>query len=120
MRQWVRGLLLMGLMAVGGAASAQTMSSWNGAAEITRGDYAAAERAIQAQQRLFPRDVDLMLNLAIVYRRTGRVSDARALYLKVLAGPDEPLDMIGDRPRSAHTIAGAALRQMTGQQLTAR
>ena len=93
----------------------------NGAVQIMQGDYASAERIIQAQAKIFPGDPDLLLNLASVYRHTGRASEARALYRAVLARPDELMDMANAaEPRTAHTLAKVALGNMDTTQLTAR
>ncbi len=93
----------------------------NGAVQIMKGDYVSAERIIQAQTKMFPGDPDLLLNLASVYRHTGRASEARALYRAVLARPDELMDLPNtSEPRTAHTLAKAALGSMEATQLTAR
>lgn len=93
----------------------------NGAVQIMKGDYASAERIIQEQTKMFPTDPDLLLNLASVYRHTGRASEARALYRAVLARPDEMMDLPkSSEPRSAHTLAKVALGRMDATQLTAR
>ena len=93
----------------------------NGATQIMRGDYAAAERIILAQEKMFPGDPDLLLNLASVYRHTGRVGEARALYRAVLARPDDVMDLPAQAaPRTAHDIARAGLVSMDATQLTAR
>lgn len=93
----------------------------NGAVQIMKGDYASAERIIQAQTKMFPGEPDLLLNLASVYRNTGRASEARALYRAVLARPDEMMDLPNtSEPRTAHTLAKAALGSMDTTQLTAR
>ena len=96
-----------------GGASAAAAQNWNGAEQLARGDVAGAERVIVAQQRLFPRDPDLLLNLAVVFARTGRVSEARQAYQQVLAQPNEPLDLDGARLALAHDLATAGLRRLS-------
>jgi len=103
------------------ASAAIAADNSNGAAQILKGDYAAAERVILAQEKMFPGDPDLLLNLASVYRRTGRADEARALYRAVLARPDEMMDLSDTaEPRTAHYLARAALARMDAPQLTAR
>ncbi len=99
-----------------GAVQAQDFA---GAGHILRGDLAAAERAIQAEQRLVPRDADLLLNLAFVYARTGRQAEARRLYRQVAAQPDELLDLPARRTVRAHAVAAAGLQRLD-QQVAAR
>lgn len=96
---------------VGGAGVA-VAQDFSGARQIAAGDYAGAERAITMQQGLFPRDADLMLNLAIVYRRTGRTEEARRLYEAVLTQPDELLDLPNGRTVKAHALANDGLRRL--------
>ena len=95
-----------------GGASAASAENWNGAAQIARGDYAAAERIIVREQRLFPRDTDLLINLATVYARTGRVAEARRTYALAAAQPDEQLDMTSSRTMSSRALATGALRSL--------
>lgn len=95
-----------------GGASAASAENWNGAAQIARGDYAAAERIIVREQRLFPRDTDLLINLATVYARTGRVAEARRTYALAAAQPDEALEVASDRTVSSRRLATNALRML--------
>ena len=97
------------LVATGGTATAQ---NFNGAEYLARGDATGAERVIMAQQRLFPHDADLLLNLAAVYARTGRQAEARRMYQAVIAQPDEELDLAGRRTATAHLIAAEGLRRL--------
>ena len=96
-----------------GGADVAVAQDFSGARQIAAGDYAGAERAITTQRRLFPRDADLMLNLATVYRRTGRTDEARRLYQAVAAQPDELLDLPDGRTASAHALANEGLRRLT-------
>ncbi len=109
------------VMALGTVAPAWAQDDFNGATQILKGDYAGAERVILAQQRMFPADADLMLNLAAAYQRTGRTTEARALYRAVLSRPDEAMDLPNaDRPRSSHALAEAGLGRLAGVQFSAR
>lgn len=98
--------------ALAGSVGGAEPQDFSGATPLMRGDYAAAEAAIERERRLFPNSPDLLLNLATVYRHTQRVDLARNLYADVLAQPDEMLDS-GKVQISAHALARrgmAALR----------
>ena len=103
------------------AAPAFAQDDYNGATQILKGDYASAEQVIVKQQRMFPGDADLLLNLARIYSLTGRANEARATYRAVLARPDDLMDLPNTaRPQSSHVLAGAALRRLDGYQITSR
>jgi len=91
-------------------------SNSNGSEEIMRGDYAAAERLIDRQRKLFAWDSDLTLNLAIVYRHTNRAEAARALYQRILQLPDEEID-VGDHIMTTHVLARRELDNMAAPTL---
>lgn len=112
-------LAVVGAALVATGAQASDLQGFAGAKEIARGDYGAAERLILEQQRMFPRDADLLINLAYVYARTGRQAEARRLYQQVTAQPDEMLDLSGQRTAKAHRVAAAGLRRLD-QQVAAR
>ena len=97
---------------IAGGAGTASAENFNGAAQIARGDYAAAERIIVREQRLFPRDTDLLINLATVYARTGRIAEARRTYALAAAQPDEALDLTGSRTVSSRALATGALRSL--------
>ena len=102
------GLLALCIASAGNAAS----DNHNGYVQIARGDYAAAERVLVSERRIFPNDPDLLLNLALVYSHTGRVEAARSLYQRVLTAPDADLDLPRGGIVSAHALAAAALREL--------
>lgn len=111
MMKWTY-LALLAAAALGDASLAHAAkSNSNGAEEIMRGDYAAAERLIERQRNLFAWDGDLVLNLAIVYRRTDRAEQARALYQKLMQMPDEEIDA-GGKVTTTHTLARRGLADM--------
>ena len=117
----MRHLVLAAAIAMASLSSApaSAASDFNGAAEIQRGDYAAAERVIAHQLRMWPGDADLLLNLATVYRQTGRVSEARALYRSILAQPDDVMDLPSRAPQSSHALARSGLTTIDRTQLSA-
>lgn len=75
--------------------------------QIASGDLAGAERTLVAERRIFPARPEFMLNLAAVYSRTGRPSQAAALYGAVLAAPDVALELPDGATASSHAIARA-------------
>lgn len=110
MVKWMEAAATAALI-VGGAPAAAAQN-WNGAEQIARGDYAAAERIIVREQRLFPRDTDLLINLATVYARTGRTAEARRTYALAAAQPDETLETAGARTVSSRELALTGLRTL--------
>ena len=53
------------------------------AAALTKGNYAAAERGFLEILKASPDHVDSLLNLGVVYARTGRLENAVTVYLRV-------------------------------------
>lgn len=85
-----------------------------GTQAIQAGDYNKAEQILVSELRFNPDMPELKLNLAHVYRHTGRVSDARALYREVLSSPDVMLDQTSAASNvSSHAAARAALEETT-------
>jgi UTP:GlnB (protein PII) uridylyltransferase len=107
-------------LAFGTCTVASAATTDNGYAEIARGDYVAAEQRITTEQRMFRHDPDLMLNMAYVYARTGRVSQARALYSAVLTMPDEMLDLPQGYSAPSHDVARTALSRLDRVEVTFR
>jgi hypothetical protein len=97
------------VLALVGAAAPALAADQNGYQAIVSGDLAAAERHILAEQAVYPGRPELMLNLAAVYRRTGREADARALYKRVLERRDIAMDLPSGAVASSHDLARRAL-----------
>lgn len=114
----IYGMALVAALTI--ASTAAAASEGNGAPELRRGNYVAAERIITGQLRMWPGDTDLLLNLATVYGRTGRRSEARMLYRSVLARPDDVMDLQSNTSRSAHALAQAGLANIDRAQLSSR
>lgn len=93
---------------------------FNGYDQIKHGDYTAAEREILAELRTFPGDADLLINLAAVYMHQGRTGEARALYSRVMARPNDALDMPDGATVWSHDAAQAGLARISAMQLSAR
>jgi len=99
------------------AASASTTDR-TGYTAIAAGDLAMAEQRIVAERKVFPQRPELMLNLASVYHRTGRDSEARALYAAVLERPAVAMDLPSGAVVSSHELASRALARQTRQIAT--
>ncbi|RYD25630.1 MAG: tetratricopeptide repeat protein [Lysobacteraceae bacterium] len=82
---------------------------------IAAGDLSTAEQRIVAERKIFPQRPELMLNLASVYHRTGRDSEARALYTAVLNRPAVAMDMPSGIVVSSHDLASRALARQSSQ-----
>jgi Flp pilus assembly protein TadD len=109
MNKVIATILVASLAAAAQAVPAQTRTDPVAAQAIERGDYARAERRLIAERRIFPNRPEILLNLAAIYARTDRASEARVLYQQVLANDDVLMDTSGDRTVSAHAIAQTGL-----------
>jgi Tfp pilus assembly protein PilF len=83
----MRGLAwgVFGAAFVASAAAAQTQEQTYGFNAIQRHDLTAAEARLVAQRTAEPNEPSVLINLAHVYSKTGRVEQAEALYRQVLA-----------------------------------
>ncbi|MFA6115946.1 MAG: tetratricopeptide repeat protein [Sphingomonas sp.] len=113
------GVLIAGIV-LAGAGSAAVASDRTGFTAIKQGDFNTAERTLLAERRIFPSRPELMLNLAAVYRSTGRQDEARALYREVLAQPDMLMDVTAERTASSHMLANAGLARLDARQMSSR
>jgi Flp pilus assembly protein TadD len=89
-------------------------------AAIFNGNFSKAEQDLNSRLRLDPDQPELLLNLAAVYTQTGRTSEARALYLRVLQQRDYEMDLTADRVSTSHAIATKGLQYIRTLQLSAR
>jgi Flp pilus assembly protein TadD len=119
MRKNVRLVFAAGAMIAGLSAPVSANES-NGYTQISAGNFAAAEREIAEQRRLFPHDADLLINLGSIYARTGRVAEARALFRDVLAHTNEELTLPQAGTGWSHTIAKEALARLEPVVVTMR
>lgn len=123
MRIIVRAAIVAATLAVGataGSAFAQERAVRAAHDAIQGGDFAAAEQTLLAEQRIYPDNAEVMLNLAAVYSRTGRAQLAAPLYLRVLAQRDVLMDLDAERTASAHTLAQTGLQRIGYTQTAAR
>lgn len=104
-REMIAGVLV-GLAAVPAAATA---GDYTASGAIAANDLRRAEQVLLAARRVGPERPELMLNLAAVYRRTGRDAQAREMYRAVLEQPAATLAMADGSVASSHALAGAAL-----------
>ncbi|MDP1026750.1 tetratricopeptide repeat protein [Sphingomonas sp. KR1UV-12] len=114
MRSFLIPVILAGL------ASPAFAGDRTGYQAIATGDLRAAEATLNAERRIFPDRPELMLNLAAVYGRTGRVEAARALYTAVLERPDVSMLMPSGEAASSHALATRGLGQSASAVLATR
>ncbi len=86
-------------------------------AAIFDGNFSQAEQQLSARLRLDPDQPELLLNLAAVYAQTGRTSQARALYIRVLQQRDVEMDLSADRVSTSHVVANKGLQYIRTLQL---
>jgi Flp pilus assembly protein TadD len=89
-------------------------------AAIFNGNLSQAEQQLNNRLRLDPDQPELLLNLAAVYAQTGRTSEARALYIRVLQQRDYEMDLSADRVSTSHAVANKGLQYIRTLQLSAR
>ena len=120
-----------GLIVASAAVLALTAGSANAgerdlhaAAAIKAGDFTAAETILKAEMSGRWTNPETLLNLAHVYRHTGRTDAARALYRQVLVGENVLMNVGAARPFWSYDVARANLAQLgetsTGTSLAAR
>jgi len=107
--RWIVAVAI-GATALAGTAVAQDR---NGYHAITAGEWQVAEQRLQHERRIYPDRPELMLNLAAIYGRTGRIAEARALYASVLDRRSVMMDMPDGVVRSSHDLAGRALNRLS-------
>lgn len=87
---------------------------------IAAGDYQSAEKTLLAERRIFPSRPELMINLATVYARTGRLSQAAALYRTALSTDAVEMAMPDGGVSSSHLVAQRGLDSLTPVTLAVR
>ena len=90
------------------------------ATQISQGAYGQAESKLLSDLRIFPDRPELLINLAAIYARTGRVAEARGLYTKVLSQQDVLMDLSADKVAGSHAVATAGLKQVQAVQFSSR
>lgn len=79
------------------------------ATAIAAADYTTAETQLRARLTRAPGLQQAMLNLAYVYRATGKTAQAEALYVRVLKRPNIQLETTRETPVWSHDLAQRAL-----------
>jgi thioredoxin-like negative regulator of GroEL len=118
----MRIVALAALPLIAAAVCPSAQARENGAATtlITQGAYGEAEARLMRELRIHPGRPELLLNLAAVYARTGRVDAARSLYVRVLSQDEVLMDLASKRTAGSHGIAKAGLDRLAPVQFTAR
>lgn len=84
--------------------------------DITQGRLIAAERVLQAQSAEDARDPARLINLGLVYARTGRSMEAQAAFLAARAAPEKKLILADGRELSSRKVADEALAWLGAQR----
>ncbi|HEX8486017.1 tetratricopeptide repeat protein [Sphingomonas sp.] len=105
--------IISGLVAILAVQTGAQAADRNATAAIVAGDLPQAERILTTERRIFPNRPELMLNLAAVYRQTGREAEANALYASVLRRPAALMDLPDQQIVSSHVLAQAGLQKST-------
>lgn len=107
----MRGLvgLALGAAFVASAAGAQTQEQTYGFNAIQRNDLTAAEARLVAQRAAEPNEPSVLINLAHVYSKTGRLDQAAALYREVLAGENVLMATASREGMWSHDLARRGL-----------
>ncbi|MES2754758.1 MAG: tetratricopeptide repeat protein [Pseudomonadota bacterium] len=106
------GLMIAGAIAL--SATAAHAGDRHGAAAIQAGDYARAEMILAAEQSGRWTAPETLLNLATVYRHTGRASEARGLYARVLSDSNVLMNVGAPRPLWSHDVARMGMTRLAG------
>ncbi len=120
MRKFLASIVLAAPLALTPAAQAQSADQPNAHLAIATGDYDLAERQLLAEQRIFPTRPEVMLNLAAVYAKTGRVAEARAMYHRVLALKPVAMDVTDGQVTASHMVAQRGIRLLDAAQMAGR
>ena len=114
------GLVILAAPPLVAALPVQAQDSAVASTQIVQGDYSAAEARLLSELRTTPDRPELLLNLAAVYSKTGRTSEARSLYTRVLSSDDVLMDLSAERTAGSHLIAQRGLRRLDAVQFSAR
>lgn len=79
-----------------------------------------AERTLAAQSAEDARDPARMINLGIVYSRTGRIVDAQRMFAAVADAPAETLILSDGSEVSSRVVARQRLAQLDGPSMAMR
>jgi thioredoxin-like negative regulator of GroEL len=116
----MRTLVLLATLPLAFALPVQAQDTSASAELISAGAYSKAETRLQSQLRANPESPEVMINLAALYAKTGRISEARVLYRQILAQDDVLMDLSETRTAGSHAIAQTGLRRIDAVQFSAR
>ncbi|MBZ6379802.1 hypothetical protein B5C34_14625 [Pacificimonas flava] len=110
----MKALMFLGVAMMAAGASAQPAEvgyerGTLGFEQMVEGDWAAAEQQLLDSESELGADPARLLQLAEVYRQTGRTVEAASLYQRVLGSDDMNLVLADGRIVSAHSIASMRL-----------
>lgn len=91
--------------------SAPAFAQEYGYQQIADGKLLLAESTLDAARVAEPGEPSVMINLAAIYARTGRVEQAKAMYQEVLATDNVLLELGDHRPAWSHDLACLGLRK---------
>lgn len=114
------GLFLLAAAPLVAAIPAQAQDRTVASTQIVAGDYSQAESRLLTELRIHPGRPELLLNLAAVYAKTGRASEARGLYTRVLSKDDVLMDLSTEQAVGSHALAQRGLRRLDTVQFSAR
>jgi hypothetical protein len=110
------GLVLLAAAPLLAALPAQAQDSAVASTQIVQGEYSK----LLTELRIHPGRPELLLNLAAVYSKTGRVGEARSLYAEVLGTDDVLMDLSSEQAVGSHALAQRGLRRLDAVQFSAR
>jgi Flp pilus assembly protein TadD len=108
-----RMLIAGAVIAAGLSTAAAAQANPYGYDQIAAKNLQAAEQTLVAQSAVEPDEPSVLLNLAFVYKKTGRQGEASALYERVLAQPDVLMALGSGKPASSHAVAMRGLGRST-------
>lgn len=101
--------VILGAALAATAAGAQTQEQTYGFSAIQRADLAGAEARLNAQRLMEPNEPSVLINLAHVYAKTGRMAQAEALYRQVMAGENVMMLTASNQQLWSHQLARKGL-----------
>lgn len=106
----------MGLMGYGTLSQDMSLSN-QGFEELLRGNYQQAEKYLEEALSLNPVNPYALLNMGVVYQNTGRISQARLMYIKVIAhNPDATAIRSSRRESTGKTVVEIARENLQSLQ----
>jgi Flp pilus assembly protein TadD len=83
-----------------------------GVQQIAVGEYSAAERILSPVSREDATDPARLINIGLVYARTGRLAEAKDAFDAARNAPDTPLMLSNDKEISSRTLAAHLLKSL--------